>query len=174
MCRQSRNGILGFSRRGCIPLGIPGLTKDYAAATEYEMAWPEKLKNDVRAPDAFEIKLPTFSFDTCIEPVFEFPSDAMPSLKVSLPSSKEPSRAICKRNVNPEALKDMAKDAESKLQHIKDLVQDVKGLVNGTIVPITTTHRHSSAPPLPSGANRAMRYQLTSSSRTSTLMRLTH
>ncbi|ACO66751.1 predicted protein [Micromonas commoda] len=123
---------------GCIPLGIPGLTKDYAAATEYEMAWPEKLKNDVRAPDAFEIKLPTFSFDTCIEPVFEFPSDAGSAL---VDAFAESFSAIIEgaidagmqaiKNINPEQLKNMAEDAEKKLKHIKDLVKDVKGWVNG-------------------------------------------
>ena len=123
---------------GCIPLGIPGLTKDYAAATEYEMHWPKKLKNDVRAPDAFEIKLPTFSFDTCIEPVFEFPSDVGSALVDAFAESfsaiiegaiEAGMQAI--NNINPEALKDMAEDAESKLQHIKNLVQDVKNWVNG-------------------------------------------
>ena len=123
---------------GCIPLGIPGLTKDYAAATEYEMHWPKKLKNDVRAPDAFEIKLPTFSFDTCIKPVFEFPSDVGSALVDAFAESfsaiiegaiEAGMQAI--NNINPEALKDMAEDAESKLQHIKNLVQDVKNWVNG-------------------------------------------
>ena len=121
---------------GCIPLGIPGLTKNYAAATEYEMHWPEKLKNDVRAPDAFEIKLPTFSFDTCIEPVFEFPSDAGSAL---VDAFAESFSAIIKgaidagmqaiKKVDPNKLKKMAEDAESKLQHIKNLIADVKRLV---------------------------------------------
>ena len=42
------------------------------------------------------------------------------------------------------------------------------------MISITTPLKHSSAPPLPSGANRTMRYRLTRSLRTSTRERLTH
>jgi hypothetical protein len=129
---------------GCIPLGIPGLTKDYAAATEYEMHWPEKLKNDVRAPDAFEIKLPTFSFDTCIKPVFEFPSDVGSALVDAFAESfsaiidgaiEEGMKAI--KDINPEKLKELAVKAQGEVKKIKAFTDDITRLVGGKVKSFT-------------------------------------
>ena len=129
---------------GCIPLGIPGLTKDYAAATEYEMHWPEKLKNDVRAPDAFEIKLPTFSFDTCIKPVFEFPSDVGSALVDAFAESfsaiidgaiEEGMKAI--KDINPEKLKELAVKAQDEVKKIKAFTDDITRLVGGNVKSFT-------------------------------------
>jgi hypothetical protein len=120
----------------CFPMDIP-IFDDFKSTKEYEMPWPEKLGNDVHAPDAFEIRLPKFTVSTCFKSEFQLPLHAGELLvKAFIDSFAGVIRNSINagfdavNKVNPEHIKAASEMAQEKLQCISGVVNHLSDLID--------------------------------------------
>jgi len=120
----------------CFPMDIP-IFDEYLSTKEYEMPWPEKLGNDVHAPEAFEIRLPKFTVSTCIKSEFQLPLHAGDVLVKAFIDSFAGVIRNCinagfdaVNKVKPEHIKAASEMAQAKLQCISGVVNHLSGLMD--------------------------------------------
>jgi peptidoglycan hydrolase CwlO-like protein len=133
---DGNEAALGDDDGACVALEIP-VFAEFQKLTEYEMPWPEKLQDDAFAPDALEINLPGFTFNWCVKPEFEFPMSAASALVDAFVAvfSDVIHNAIdlgldAVSLVEMQEVKNLATQAKAKLECVKGIVNDVKGLAD--------------------------------------------
>ena len=120
----------------CFPMDIP-IFDEFMSTKEYEMPWPEKLGNDVHAPDAFEIRLPKFKVSTCFKSEFQLPLHAGDVLVKAFIDSFA---GVIRNSINagfdavnkvkPEHIKAASEMAQAKLQCISGVVNHLSGFMD--------------------------------------------
>jgi hypothetical protein len=120
----------------CFPMDI-SIFDEYLSTKEYEMPWPEKLGNDIHAPEAFEIRLPKFTVSTCFKSEFQLPLHAG---DVFVKAFIDSFAGVIRNSINagfdavdkvkPEHIKAASEMAQAKLQCISGVVNHLSGLMD--------------------------------------------